>query len=31
MLINFLVDYFLRYHLMMQHQPIVKIVNGAHE
>ena len=26
-----LVNYFLRYHLMVQHQPIVKRVNGAHE
>ena len=27
----FCVNYFLRYYLMMQHQPIVKIVNGTHE
>ena len=25
------VNYFLRYYLMMQHQPIVKRVNGTHE
>ena len=30
MLINFLC-YFLRYYLMMQHQPTVKRVNGTHE
>ena len=28
---TFCVDYFLRYYLMMQHQPIVKRVNGTHE
>ena len=28
---TFYVNYFLRYHLMMQHQPIVKRVNGTHE
>ena len=28
---NGCVSYFLRYHLMMQHQPIVKRVNGTHE
>ena len=28
---TFCVNYFLRYYLMMQHQPIVKIVNGTHE
>ena len=28
---SFYVDYCLRYHLMIQHQPIVKRVNGAHE
>ena len=28
---SFCVNYFLRYYLMMQHQPIVKRVNGAHE
>ena len=27
----FCVNYFLRYYLMMQHQPIVKRVNGTHE
>ena len=27
---TFCVDYFLRYYLMMQHQPIVKRVNGMH-
>ena len=27
----FCVNYFLRYYLMMQHQPIVKRVNGMHE
>ena len=27
----FYVNYFLRYYLMMQHQPIVKRVNGTHE
>ena len=28
---TFGVNYFLRYYLMMQHQPIVKRVNGTHE
>ena len=28
---TFCVNYFLRYYLMMQHQPIVKIVTGTHE
>ena len=28
---TFCVNYFLRYYLMMQHQPIVKRVNGTHE
>ena len=28
---TFCVDYFLRYYLMMQHQSIVKRVNGTHE
>ena len=28
---TFYVNYFLRHYLMMQHQPIVKRVNGAHE
>ena len=28
---TFYVNYFLRYHLMMQHQPILKRVNGTHE
>ena len=28
---TFYVNYFLRYYLMMQHQPIVKRVNGTHE
>ena len=28
---TFCVDYFLRYYLMMQHQPIMKRVNGTHE
>ena len=28
---TFFVNYFLRYYLMMQHQPIVKRVNGTHE
>ena len=28
---TFCVNYFLRYYLMMQHQPIVKRVNGMHE
>ena len=28
---SFCVNYFLRYYLMMQHQPFVKRVNGAHE
>ena len=28
---SFCANYFLRYYLMMQHQPIVKIVNGTHE
>ena len=28
---TFCVNYFLRYYLMMQHKPIVKIVNGVHE
>ena len=28
---SFCVNYFLRYHIMMQHQPIMKRVNGAHE
>ena len=28
---SFCVIYFLRYYLMMQHQPIVKRVNGTHE
>ena len=28
---TFYVNYFLRYYLMMQHQPIVKRVNGMHE
>ena len=28
---NFCVNYFLRYYLMMQHQPIVKRINGMHE
>ena len=28
---NSCVNYFLRYYLMMQHQPIVKRVNGVHE
>ena len=28
---SFCVDYFLKYYLMMQHQPIAKRVNGAHE
>ena len=28
---SFCVNYFLRYYLMMQHQPIVKRVNGTHE
>ena len=28
---TFSVNYFLRYYLMMQHQPIVKRVNGTHE
>ena len=27
----FCVNYFLRYYLMMQHQPLVKRVNGTHE
>ena len=29
--LSFCVNYFLRYYLMMQNQPIVKRVNGAHE
>ena len=28
---TFYVNYFLRYYLMVQHQPIVKRVNGTHE
>ena len=28
---TFCVNYFLRYYLMMQHQPVVKRVNGTHE
>ena len=28
---TFYVNYFLRYYLMMQHQPFVKRVNGTHE
>ena len=28
---TFCVNYFLRYYLLMQHQPIVKRVNGTHE
>ena len=28
---TFYVNYFLRYYLMMQHQPIVKRVNGTHD
>ena len=28
---SFSVNYFLRYYLMIQHQPIVKRVNGTHE
>ena len=28
---TFCVNYFLRYYLMMQHQPLVKRVNGRHE
>ena len=28
---TFYVNYFLRYYLMMQHQPVVKRVNGTHE
>ena len=28
---SFCVDYLLRYYLMMQHQPVVKRVNGVHE
>ena len=28
---TFYIHYFLRYYLMMQHQPIVKKVNGTHE
>ena len=28
---SFCVNYFLRYYLMMQNQPIVKRVNGVHE
>ena len=28
---TFCVNYFLRYYLMMQHQPIVKRVNGTHD
>ena len=31
MLINFCVNYFLGYYLMIQHQPIVKRANGMHE